>query len=369
MKKTIYTLLILGFGIITYMNLVAFDTGIVGLTKKNGMDIGCVCHDFRPSPNVTVTVTGPSDVFVNDTVTYILKLTGGPDIAGGCDISTSLGELLISSNDTSLRRQEPFSGSGFELTHRYPKLFTGDTLEFVFKYVAPSTPNVTDTIFAASNSVDNDFSSDNDLWNYSEDFLISVLDKPLPVELSSFTSSVSGRNAELSWSTSSELNNSGFEIERFEINSQNLSDWIKIGFVKGNGTVTSAKDYSFTDTGLNTGKYSYRLKQLDFNGNFEYYSLSAEVVIGSPDKFSLSQNYPNPFNPTTKINYELPSDGSVNIKLFDMTGKEVAVILNEVKTAGYYTVNFNAGNLPSGAYIYRLSHNKFTDSKKMLLMK
>ncbi|MBK8983077.1 MAG: T9SS type A sorting domain-containing protein [Ignavibacteria bacterium] len=373
MKKTIYTLLILGFGVITYLNLVAFDTGIVGFTKKNGNDIGCVCHDLRPSPIVSVTVSGPSDVFVNDTVTYSLKFTGGPDIAGGCDISASLGELLISTNDTSLRRQEPFPGSGFELTHRYPKLFTGDTLEFIFRYVAPPTPNVIDTIFASSNSVDNDISSNNDLWNYSEDFLINVLDKPLPVELTSFTSSVSGRNVMLNWTTSSELNNSGFEIERSEFkpqnSNQNLYDWIKVGFSNGNGTVSTAKNYLFTDLGLNTGKYNYRLKQIDFNGNFEYYNLAPEVEIGKPNKFNLSQNYPNPFNPSTKINYELPSDGTVSIKLFDMTGREVAVILNEVKAAGFYSVNFDAGNLPSGTYIYRFSHNQFTDSKKMLLMK
>lgn len=194
---------------------------------------------------------------------------------------------------------------------------------------------------------------------------LGFVDAVLPVELASFVSSISGNAVTLNWSTSSETNNSGFDIERSIVNGQ----WSMIGNVTGNGTTTSQNNYSFTDRNLASGIYSYRLKQIDFNGNFEYFNLSSEVNIGVPTKFDLSQNYPNPFNPATTINYDLPFDGKVSIKLFDMSGKEVATLVNEVKTAGFYSVNFNAGNLSSGVYLYSITSNNFTATKKMMLVK
>ena len=197
------------------------------------------------------------------------------------------------------------------------------------------------------------------------DFALAGNDNPLPVELASFVSSVSGNNVTLNWSTASENNNSGFDIERSIVNGQ----WSKIGNVAGNGTSTVSQSYTFTDRNLSTGKYNYRLKQTDFNGNFEYFNLSSEVSIGVPAKFELSQNYPNPFNPTTKISFALPNDGKVSLKIYDMTGKEVMLLVNEVKTAGYYSVSFNASSLTSGVYFYTLSADNFTATKKMMLVK
>ena len=187
----------------------------------------------------------------------------------------------------------------------------------------------------------------------------------LPVELSSFTSVINKRDVTLNWATSTETNNSGFEIERSVLN----GSWSKIGNVAGNGTTNSASSYSFTDRNLASGNYSYRLKQIDFNGNFEYFNLNNEVNIGIPAQFELSQNYPNPFNPSTSINFDLPTDGKVSIRLFDMSGKEVAVLVNEVKTAGYYSVNFNASSLSSGVYFYNITADNFTATKKMMLVK
>jgi len=195
-------------------------------------------------------------------------------------------------------------------------------------------------------------------WEYSETLL--------PVELSSFISNVTGTDVTLNWTTASELNNSGFDIERKNAESGN---WSKVGNVTGNGTVSTPQNYSFTDRGLTTGKYNYRLKQIDFNGNFEYFNLSNEVGIGIPENYSLSQNYPNPFNPSTKISYELPMDGMVSLRLFDMAGREVASIVNEVQNAGYYTVNFNASSLSSGVYFYTISSNNFIATKKLMLVK
>ncbi len=188
---------------------------------------------------------------------------------------------------------------------------------------------------------------------------------PLPVELASFSSIINKNAVTLKWITASEINNSRFDIERSLVNGQ----WSTVGSVRGNGTTNSAMNYSFTDGNLNSGLYNYRLKQIDFNGNFEYFNLTNEINIGIPSDYELSQNYPNPFNPTTSINFDLPLDGNVSIKLFDMSGKEVATIVNEVKTAGYYSINFNASSLSSGVYFYSISANSFTATKKMMLLK
>ena len=187
----------------------------------------------------------------------------------------------------------------------------------------------------------------------------------LPVEMSSFISTVIRRDVTLNWTTSSESNNMRFDIER----SAAGSEWSNIGSVQGNGTTLSAMNYTFTDRGLNSGLYNYRLKQIDFNGNFEYFSLNNEVNIGIPEKFSLSQNYPNPFNPSTNINFDLPIDGKVSLKVFDISGREVSTLIDEFKTAGYYTVSFTGNDISSGIYFYTLVSDNTVITKKMLLMK
>lgn len=185
-----------------------------------------------------------------------------------------------------------------------------------------------------------------------------------PVELASFTSSVNDNDVTLNWSTVSEINNAGFEIQRTR--DQN---WERIGYVRGNGTSNSSHSYSFVDRNLNSGVYHYRLKQIDYNGGFEFFNLSNEIVIGLPAKYELSQNYPNPFNPSTKLEFGIPEEGLVSLKVYDALGNELATLVNENKTAGRYTVNFNASNLSSGVYFYKLNAGNFTDVKKMTLLK
>lgn len=191
-------------------------------------------------------------------------------------------------------------------------------------------------------------------------------ERVLPVELSSFTSSVDKQNVTLSWNTISEQNNLGFEIER----KLSESEWKKIGFVKGSGTTNQAHNYIFTDNNLSSGKYSYRLKQIDYNGNYKYFYLQNEITIGIPKVFNLSQNYPNPFNPSTKINFSIPIDSKITLKIFDVTGREKAVILNdELKRSGYYTIEFNGERLSSGIYFYSIKIDNFIQTKKMILIK
>lgn len=192
----------------------------------------------------------------------------------------------------------------------------------------------------------------------------------VPVELASFTANSIRNEVTLNWRTVSELNNSGFDIERAVSGTTN---WSKVGFVTGNGTTNSEMSYSFKDAGLVKGTYSYRLKQIDYNGNYKYYQLAGLVSVGVPNKFELSQNYPNPFNPATKISYDIPFDSKVAIKIFDVTGKEVASLVNQVQVAGYYTVNFNASSLSSGVYFYQINadggNQNFVKTMKMMLIK
>src|SRR5574338_130143 len=198
----------------------------------------------------------------------------------------------------------------------------------------------------------------------------------VPVELTSFTANGSNNNVTLNWVTATELNNSGFNIERSVISNEvkNLN-WQTIGFVNGNGTTSESHTSSFSDNNLSTGKYIYRLKQIDFDGRFTY-SNEVEVELGVPQSFSLEQTYPNPFNPSTKIKYTIPNvalsgvEGSrVVLKVYDLLGNLVSTLVNEEKPAGNYEINFNASSLTSGIYFYTIQAGSFTDTKKMTLLK
>jgi TQXA domain-containing protein len=188
----------------------------------------------------------------------------------------------------------------------------------------------------------------------------------LPVELASFNASVTGRNVDLNWTTSSESNNAGFDIERRSVEN---NEWTKVGNVSGNGTSTQIHDYSYTDKNVLTGKYNYRLKQTDYNGNFEYHNLTSEINVGTPNSFSLKQNYPNPFNPTTKIDFDIAVEGKVRLTVYNTSGKEITTLVNDFRTAGYHSVTFDARNISSGIYYYKLESNGVSKVMKMTLLK
>ena len=183
----------------------------------------------------------------------------------------------------------------------------------------------------------------------------------VPVELVSFTGSVNGNTVLLNWSTATETNNRGFDIER----SSDQNNFVNIGFVKGNGTTTQKSVYSFNDNTIDFGKYYYRLKQIDFNGSFTY---SPVVNVDFSNlSYKLSQNYPNPFNPTTSISYSIPEKSFVKLEIFNTLGQKVKTLVNGEKESGNYSINFSAENIPSGMYLYKLSTGKFSETKKMLL--
>lgn len=204
------------------------------------------------------------------------------------------------------------------------------------------------------------------------------LNGTVPVEMTSFAASVDENNVMLNWNTATELNNKGFRIERKHLSTatseiEGLTEWQNIGFVNGKGTSTQANDYVFIDKNVSYGTYRYRLVQIDFNGTITY-SREIEVNVGLPIIFSLEQNYPNPFNPVTKIKYSIPLDGKVKLSIYNILGEQIGVLVNDFAKAGYYEVDWNGADdtrniLPSGIYIYRLETEKFSDSKKMILLK
>jgi photosystem II stability/assembly factor-like uncharacterized protein len=197
----------------------------------------------------------------------------------------------------------------------------------------------------------------------------------VPVELVSLTAILQESSVNIRWTTASETDCFGFDIERRRIEDFRfqMEDWKKVGFVCGSGTSTSMREYLFTDSKLDNGRYAYRLKQIDRNGDYKYYG-SVEVEVGAPIEFGLSQNYPNPFNPTTAIRYSLVSPGSVSLKIYDALGREWAMLVNTMQEAGSYSVQCDARDMSSGVYFTVLEARSesgvvLKSMKKMLLVR
>lgn len=193
---------------------------------------------------------------------------------------------------------------------------------------------------------------------------------PIPVELVSFTANANNNNVELRWTTSTETNNRGFEIQRTAILKEVKNpEWEPVGFVNGKGTTTEIQNYSYIDKNLQPGKYLYRLKQIDFDGSYKY-SDEVEVETISPNKFTLEQNYPNPFNSGTVISWQSPVSGWQTIKLYDILGREVENIIDGYYEAGEHSAFYIMdSSLPSGVYFYQLKSGKYSDIKKMILLR
>ncbi len=192
----------------------------------------------------------------------------------------------------------------------------------------------------------------------------SLFALPVPVELTSFTATTNGKEVTLNWSTATELNNQGFEVQR----KFGSNDFVSVGSVKGHGTTTSPKQYTYVDKLADAGKYFYRLKQIDFGGKYEY-SQVVEVNWSPFTTYKLEQNYPNPFNPVTTIGYMLQEKSNTKLTLLNALGEEVAILANEEQDKGYHKVEFSGSKLTSGVYLYRLQAGNFVETKKMILMR
>lgn len=192
----------------------------------------------------------------------------------------------------------------------------------------------------------------------------------VPVELTSFTANWLNGDAQLNWTTATEINNQGFEIQR----SINGNDFATVGFVEGNGTISEKVDYSYTDNTVSgSGFFAYRLKQIDFGGNFEYSDI---INLGqyAPSKYLLEQNYPNPFNPTTLLSFSLPVKSNVEFAVYNLLGQKVADVYSGVLESGKHSYNFDGAGLSSGVYVYTVKAQGIDGqssvlSKKMTLIK
>ncbi len=211
--------------------------------------------------------------------------------------------------------------------------------------------------------------NNNGTSTFNTAFWIAVEQEIRPVDFIKFVAAMREGDVILEWSTATELNNLGFEVQR----SSKGSEFITAGFVNGKGTVSEIQNYTFTDRKLEVGNYSYRLKQNDYDGTFEFSDI-VEVEVLPPNVFSLEQNYPNPFNPGTKIKFSLASDSKVTLTVFDVLGQEVANLIRGNLAAGSYEIDFNASNINSGVYFYRIDATgvegtNFTSVKKMIVTK
>lgn len=217
---------------------------------------------------------------------------------------------------------------------------------------------------------------DDNFTELSAGLLFTLGPVALPVELTGFTASMDSKSVKLEWQTITEVNNSGFAIERAEIeNHTELNPaFTKIGFVDGHILSNSPKYYSYIDKTVSPKKlYIYRLKQIDSDGQFSYSKYIEVNTVNQITKFLLNQNYPNPFNPSTLINYQLSENCLVNLKIYNILGNEIATLVNGYQEAGNYDVQFSTSalskNLVSGIYIYKLTAGKFSSVRKMILAK
>ena len=319
-------------------------------------------------------------------------------IAGGQDRNPNIPNAVIYRNNYNSPdsiRWVPvnFNGAGKVINrikyYFYPwsamSIILADTLTATgFKpLIIKNTPDVygwmTDKYFSDSSVI---FLDDADLYTY-QDGLVGGMgvsnglvlynhNLQLPVEITSFTASQTGSTLQLKWSTATETNNHGFEIER----STDNNPFYSIGFVKGAGSTQEPQEYIYTDSPDKPGTYHYRLKQTDLDGSYKYSDVVTSEFTGNIQEYILEQNFPNPFNPTTRIKFSIPQQNGnkpqlVTLTVYDILGNEIAVLVNEEKPSGTYEVDFTANNasLSAGVYVYRLRAGAFSETKTMILLK
>lgn len=364
----ILILIFVSFITVSYSGMLGIN--LLGGTELNGA--GCVCHTVERDTTVSVWIEGPDSLAAGQTGIYKMFLANGPAEAGGYNVAGRFG--IMSLVDT-LSYWHPNSPN--ELTQAFPLVFPTpqDTIYWEFAYTVPDSV-VIDTLYSCGLSLVYDSIPDyHDRWNFGLKFPITVYQSIIPVELISFNASLIDNNILLSWITSTETNNQKFEIERRKVREGNSSEWTRIAVVNGNGTTTEIRTYSYIDEELSSGSYQYRLKQVDFNGSYKYLTIGqsglniAEVEVTNPSEFVLKQNYPNPFNPATNIQFEVNTKQFVTLKVYDVLGNEISVLLNEEKPAGNYTASFDAKNLTSGIYFYKLIAGNKEVTKKMILLR
>ncbi len=317
--------------------------------------------------NATVTMTLTNSINLSSFQNPILKFWTKYDIESNWDY----GQVEISTNKGStwipLAGEYTQPGTGSFQPNGQP-VYDGSQSDWVLEEI--SLANYTSNQVKIRFELKTDGGSTRDGW-YVDDIGIVVY-SIVPVELTSFTVNLSDHKVLLNWSTASELNNYGFEIEKASGKSNDELRYITIGFVNGKGSSEETSNYSFVDKSPFIGKSYYRLKQIDFDGSYKYSGLTS-VEYSGVTEYELSQNYPNPFNPSTVINYSIPKPGNVSLKVYNILGVEVAELVNEYQEAGKHSIEFSTkllkGDIGSGVYFYTLKAGDFVQTRKMVVIK
>lgn len=353
--KKVLSIMLLIFVLISSI-ILANSTGQSGGTLRDS-NLGCgnsLCHGVRDDGtyiNPSIKLNGEEFFDVIRDSTYILTLyinnTGGGVGMKGFDISTRYGRL-DTVGDQIFKGTKKINDN--ELVHSYPNNTTDKVL---FKYTAPSTL-IIDTIFATVNR--GRPPSDVSRWNFMPNKPIIVND-PLPIKLEYFTSVLINNTVKLNWKTADEINNSGFEIYRNNY---------KIGFIKGKNC---ASLYNYTDNNLLSGTYYYKIRQIDYNGNYEEFSPNINPIdVKTPNKIDFTI-YPNPFNSVTRLRYTLKRAADLKINIYNISGKLIKRIYDGYKSEGYYEQSINDSEMSSGVYILKIQIEDFNQSVKLVLLK
>ncbi len=329
----------------------------------------------RYSPSISGSVTGaffhPHDVSnITSDISFEIwsDNSGMPDSKMGSTVTFDKDNLLLFSwNYINLvgTGVSITSGTDYHLVMYYP---TGTELRILMDASSSDGRSSGNLGGGWGSYVSNDFRMR---------MIVSEESSALPVELVAFSAELIDNKVRLEWETAMEINNYGFDIERRIVDATNQNDWNKIGFVLGNGTSASSKYYEFIDEFPPAEFLEYRLKQIDSDGSYEYYTLTAKVDASTitgiaeniPNEFALHQNYPNPFNPSTTIKFDLPEKSNVSIVIYNVLGQTISTLLNEELNAGYHEVKFSAENLSSNIYFYRIKTDNNVAVKKMMVIK
>ncbi|MCF6270567.1 MAG: T9SS type A sorting domain-containing protein [Melioribacteraceae bacterium] len=310
---------------------------------------------FYPGTSISLTGDIPIEIWTDN--------SGSPNAITGSTVSFDQNALL------------PFSWNKLYFSSGNVSVTAGTPYHVVLKIPSGSTNRiVTDNSGTATGSKYS--ANSGSTWSsYSNDFgiraVVTPLESAVPVELVSFSGKIINNSVILNWSTATEVNNYGFDVESKRTSTDK---WTTIGFINGHGNSNSPKNYSYVDNSAEGGLVKYRLKQIDTDGSFEY-SDEIEISFNKAYKYSLEQNHPNPFNPTTMLNYTIKSDSKVVIEIYNSLGQKVVELFSGTQSTGTHSVSWNATGYSSGTYFARFNatslsnHETFSEIKKLLLLK
>ncbi len=302
----------------------------------------------------------------------VAEYQGSCDQSGTAATNSNAGGGIFTQNSITFAfNNGGGADQGLEMAIPFSELGANSTMSLeAFAFIVSSTGYFSD-VTTPGDVTGGNLGNNPDFSTLSGSPYHSSPDVPLPVELTSFNAALQNGKVLLTWETATEINNQRFEIER-KADNQN---WITAGFKNGHENSSNTNKYNFTDdiSDLSASKLSYRLKQIDFNGNYSYSNV-INVENSVPDNFALYQNYPNPFNPSTIIKYQIPKENFVSLKIYNSLGQVVANPVNGMVNAGVHQLNFNTSSLSSGIYYYvlkvgQLDNSEFVKTAKMMLIK